>query len=317
MNEISVIVNQVPGEASWNFKEIKEGLEEALSEYQSMIYTDDTIKTAKSDVANLRALAKTIEDRRKEVKEKCLEPYAVIEKQAKELVALIEKPIAAINSQVQDYEKRRKEKVRAEINAYWKQKCAGAIPEELWEKAYGKIYDSRWENATATKKSWKDGIDKGVEEIHEAIEAIKSFNSEFEEDMLRVYYADLSLQGAIKCMNDLKAQKERILEMERQRKEREEKMRQEREAAEQQKAETIQQAQPIEKVGNVQTQAETEPKHENIPPVENKPEMVQEKAPERAYPGGGFATLRITGTPQQLAKIKDYIKFTGATWEEV
>ena len=100
MNEISVVVNQVPGEVSWNFQEVKDRLETALSEYQGMVYTDDTIKTAKSDVANLRALAKTIEDRRKEVKEKCLEPYSVIEKQAKELVALIEKPIAAINEQV-------------------------------------------------------------------------------------------------------------------------------------------------------------------------------------------------------------------------
>ena len=87
MNEISVNVKQEPGKVTWNFEEIKTNLGAALAEYTSMVYDDDSIKSAKTDVATLRALAKTIEDRRKEVKEKCLEPYGVIEKQAKELVA--------------------------------------------------------------------------------------------------------------------------------------------------------------------------------------------------------------------------------------
>lgn len=302
MKEISVVVNQVPGEVSWNFQEVKERLETALSEYQGMVYTDDTIKTAKSDVANLRALAKTIEDRRKEVKEKCLEPYSVIEKQAKELVALIDKPIAAINEQVQDYENRRKQRVRAEIDAYWKQKCV-ELPEAIRDKTHAKIYDSRWENATATKKSWKEGIDKGVAEILGAIETIKSFDSEFEEDMFQEFYMELSLQSAIKRMNELKLQKERILEIERKKQEEAA-----RKAEEQQRAAAIPPSQPTEKVEQAHTPENPEPKHENIPPVEKAPEMVQEK------PG---IVLRIIGNEQQLAKIKDYIKFTGATWEEV
>lgn len=145
MNEISVNVKQEPGKITWNFEEIKTNLEAALAEYTGMVYDDDSIKSAKTDVATLRALAKTIEDRRKEVKEKCLEPYGVIEKQAKELVALMIKPIAAINTQVQDYEKRRKEKARAEIDAYWKQKVvvlrnvSGKKPTSISMTADGKM----------------------------------------------------------------------------------------------------------------------------------------------------------------------------------
>ena len=268
-----------------------------------MVYTDDTIKTAKTDVAELRALAKAIEDRRKEVKEKCLEPYNIIEKQAKELVALVNKPIEAINIQVQDYESRRKEAVRAKIDAYWKQKCA-VLPESIWDAAHSKIYDSRWENATATQKSWKEGIDNGVAEIQGAIETIKSFNSEFEEDMLNSFYADLSLQNAIQKMNSLKAQKECILEMERQRQEREAKL-----AEQQAQPEApVSQPEPIQNLRQADTPQNTAPEHENISQPVNKPEMVQEK------PG---IVLRIVGSEQQLAKIKDYIKFTGASWEEV
>lgn len=303
MNDISVVVNQEVGKVTWNFEEIKKSLEDSVAIYQGMVYTDDTIKTAKTDVAELRALAKAIEDRRKEVKEKCLEPYNIIEKQAKELVALVNKPIEAINIQVQDYESRRKEAVRAKIDAYWKQKCA-VLPESIWDAAHSKIYDSRWENATATQKSWKEGIDNGVAEIQGAIETIKSFNSEFEEDMLNSFYADLSLQNAIQKMNSLKAQKERILEKERQRREREAKL-----AEQQAQPEApVSQPEPIQNLRQADTPHNTAPEHENIPQPVNKPEMVQEK------PG---IVLRIVGSEQQLAKIKDYIKFTGASWEEV
>ena len=305
MNEISVVVSQEPGKVTWNFEEIKKSLEDSVAVYQGMVYTDDTIKTAKSDVAELRALAKAIEDRRKEVKEKCLEPYNIIEKQAKELVALVNKPIEAINIQVQDYESRRKEAVRAKIDAYWKQKCV-VLPENIWEAAHSKIYDSRWENATATQKSWKDGIDNGVAEIHGAIETIKSFNSEFEEDMLNSFYTDLSLQNAIQTMNSLKAQKERILEMERQKKEREARLAEQQEQA--QPVASVSQPTPTHDLRQANMPQNAEPNHENIPQPVNKPEMVQEK------PG---IVLRIVGSEQQLAKIKDYIKFTGASWEEV
>ena len=206
MNEISVVVNQEPGKISWNFADIKKRLEEELTVYQNTAYTDDTIKTAKGDVADLRKLAKAIEDRRKEVKEKCLEPYALIETQAKELTDLIEKPIQAINDQVKDYERRRKEKARAEINAFWVQKAA-ELPEDIREKAKKAIYDERWENATATKKSWREGIENGIRKILDEIGTIKSFASEFEEDMLTVYKDALSLQKAIQKMTELNAQK--------------------------------------------------------------------------------------------------------------
>ena len=119
MNEISVVVKQEPGKVSWNFEEIKQVLEDGLEVYRTTAYTDATIKTAKSDVATLRKLSAAIKERQKEVKDKCLEPYAIIESQAKELIALIEKPINAINDQVQDYERRRKEAARKEIMDYW------------------------------------------------------------------------------------------------------------------------------------------------------------------------------------------------------
>lgn len=320
MNEISVIVKQNPGVVTWNFEEIKKSLEIALSEYQNMIYDDDSIKSAKTDVASLRALAKTIENRRKEVKEKCLEPYAVIETQAKELVSLIDKPIKAINDQVQDYERRRKEKVRAEIEAYWLQKV-NVLPECIWKKAHDRIYDIRWENSTATKKSWKEGIDNGIQQISGDIETIKSFSSKYESDMLQVFYNSLSLQDAIRKMNELNYQEQRILEQ--QRREQEEREAREREEAERAAAEQAskEQTAPAQEKASEMVQTETIENHvvsaSKIPHSQEFPEVRQLQAPEPGYTGVQIATLRINGTPQQIAKIKDYIRFTGASFEEV
>lgn len=321
MNEISVIVNQEPGKVSWNFEEVKSYLEDGLKVYQTTVYTDDTIKSAKTDVAALRKLSASIEDRRKEIKDKCLEPYTVIEAQAKELVALIEKPIEAINIQVQDYEKRRKQKVRAEILAYWQQKAAD-LPEEIREKAVAAIYDSRWENATATKKSWHDGIDAGIQKILSELETIRSMQSEFEEDMLTAYKTSLSLQMAIQKKNDLDAQKRRIMEIERQRKEREEAEERRRQeaaerAAKQEERPALAEPDPVPKQGpSVPNQPDPASRPAPGIPIQQE---VKNPAPEpRNLPDGRqIVTIQICGKPDQIEKVRKYIHFVGAKYREV
>lgn len=337
MNEISVVVTQEPGKVSWNFEEIKKTLENELEVYRTTAYTDATIKTAKSDVAALRKLPVAINERLKEVKDKCLEPYAVIEVQAKELINLIEEPIKAINDQVQDYEKRRKEAARKEILSHWNKK-AEALPEDIREKAYVSIYDKRWENATATKKSWKEGIENGIQKILDEIETIKSFKSEFEEDILTVYKEDLSLQKAIAKMNELKAQQERILEIERKKQEAEKKRKEEEERRVQEEMERAGKENPTGMIpprtptmtrtagslaGMMQPSAApvgASGAHGyggNIPHQAEPVKMVQPEPQTKAYPGGKSIRLIITGTPEQIIKIQDYIRFAGATYQEV
>lgn len=333
MNEIVVSVNQTPGQITWNFEEIKEALRAGLTEYKNTIYTDDTIKSAKTDVANLRKLAKTIEDRRKEVKEKCLEPYGIIEAQAKELTALIDEPIKAINEQVEDYEKRRKESVRAEILTYW-QKSSGSIPEEIRDKVYQKNYDSRWENVTTTKKSWHEAIDKVIEDVTGAIQTIQSLKSEFEKDGVNTYYETLNLQKAIAKMNELKEQQERFRKMEEERRQREEQERLAREAAEK-AAQEAQKEQEVQQTENTITAEPETPKkayevHEMA--EVQKPEikttdpnadhsaqmqMYQQVTAPQDQTVRKTVRLEISGTVEQISKIQKYIAFTGAIFTEV
>ena len=62
MNEISVIVEQTQGLVSANFEEVKRQLYVQMDEYRGMVYTEDSVKSAKEDVATLRKVRKAIEE---------------------------------------------------------------------------------------------------------------------------------------------------------------------------------------------------------------------------------------------------------------
>lgn len=324
MQEITVNVKQDPGKVSWNYEEIKRRLREDLQIYKTTVYTDDTIRSAKADIAYLRKLASQINDRKKDIKAVYLEPYDRFEAQVKEILALIDEPIQAINEQLADYERRRKEKVRAEILAYWQMKSAD-LPEEIREKAYQKIYDTRWENATASKKTWHDGIDNGVMQIQKDLETITSFQSEFEPEMIQTYYLGFSLADAMRKMRDLEDQKRRILERERLRKEAEEK----RKAEEAARQEAIRRAEEEKKIPYEKPAVIAEPRpekaQEGTDPVQME-ESTQSKGksfPEagnaqgQANPGLETIVLQITGTPAQIRKIRGYISYLKAEQKEV
>ena len=115
MNELQVNVTQKPGAVQWNFEELVNALQAQMQQYEAMVYTEDTVKDAKADVTALRKLRGEVESRRKEIRNKCLEPYGVIEEQAKILTGMIDKPIAKISEQVEEYTEKRKQEKTEEI----------------------------------------------------------------------------------------------------------------------------------------------------------------------------------------------------------
>lgn len=318
MNEITVVVKQDPGRVTWNFEEVKGFLAAEMDKYSGLVYTDETIGTAKSDVAYLRSLVKQIEERRKEVKARCLEPYETIEKQAKELVSLINQPIDAINKRVQEYEIRRKDQIKAEISACWRKEVS-RIPEKLRAKAWDKIYDQRWLNVTFSKKIWRSAIETGISGIENDLNAIRGFNSEFQSEMEEAFSWQLSLSDAVNRMNALNEQKQKILEREQRRLEEEtrKKLEAEEAARKAEEAATVPETKnstpevekrPIEAINASKSQESVQKPEENV----QKPQESDNKLQDAAY-----MTLRIYGAPAVLDKIKKYITFTGSRYEEV
>ena len=216
MQEINVLVDQKNGVIGFNFEEIKEVLKNGLKEYKNMEFTEDSKKEAKATVASLRKLKKSVNDKRLEVKKSFMIPYNTFESQVKELDALIDEPINLINNQIEEFERKRIAEKKAMINEVY-----ASIMEEHPDISellpIARIYDSRWENATTTKKSIADAITQHVERVEKDLATIRSMQSEFEDKGIEKYRTTLELSDAIATMNQYQRQKEEIIAREKER----------------------------------------------------------------------------------------------------
>lgn len=221
MNELSLVINQNPGSIELNFDALEEQLDNKLSEYKGAVFTEDTKTIAKAEVANLRKLKKDIEDSRKAVKKKWMEPYDAFEKRMKILSAKVDEPITEINAQVQAFEEERKKAKKEDVTKLFGQMLAEY--EDCKEYiSLDKLYDSRWENATASMKSIKAELAEKMNGIRNAITMIKATRSDKEADALESYKRTLDLNGAIQMITIYEQNKAEALKREEERRAKEE-----------------------------------------------------------------------------------------------
>lgn len=210
MEEIRVNVEQKNGVIGFNFEEIKEKLNSELEIYKNMIFTEDSKTEAKKTIASLRKLKKSVNDKKLEVKKSFMIPYTNFEAQVKELDNLIDEPINFINNQVEEFERKRVEEKKALISEIYAEimaeheEASGYLPLQ-------RIYDSKWENATTTKKAITETITERVDHVEKDLGIIRSMGSEFEDKGIEKYKATLELSDAIEVMNQYQKQKEEIL----------------------------------------------------------------------------------------------------------
>lgn len=210
MEEIRVNVEQKNGVIGFNFDEIKEKLNSELEIYKNMIFTEDSKTEAKKTIASLRKLKKSVNDKKLEVKKSFMIPYTNFEAQVKELDNLIDEPINFINNQVEEFERRRVEEKKSLISEIYTEimadhgEASGYLPLQ-------RIYDSKWENATTTKKAITEAIAERVDHVEKDLGIIRSMGSEFEDKGIEKYKATLELSDAIEVMNQYQKQKEEIL----------------------------------------------------------------------------------------------------------
>lgn len=210
MEEIRVNVEQKNGVIGFNFEEIKEKLNSELEIYKNMIFTEDSKTEAKKTIASLRKLKKSVNDKKLEVKKSFMIPYTNFEDQVKELDKLIDEPINFINNQVEEFERRRVEEKKSLISEIYTEIMAEHV-EASGYLPLQRIYDSKWENATTTKKTITEAIAERVDHVEKDLGIIRSMGSEFEDKGIEKYKATLELSDAIEVMNQYQKQKEEIL----------------------------------------------------------------------------------------------------------
>ncbi len=197
----------------FNKDEIKAYINQNLDKYQGLIYDDSSIKSAKTDRSTLNNFKSALDTKRKEIKNKCLEPYNAFEASIKELIALIDQPLLAIDDQVKDYEARSKAKKRDQALDIYNE-----IFEDYQEViGFDSIEDKRWQNTTYNIKDVKSDIEKIYSNIQTGVKIIKDKKSEFETELLDVFFTtrDLDLDLVFRKEVGLKKAKEAMIEAER------------------------------------------------------------------------------------------------------
>lgn len=211
MQEINLLVEQKNGTIGGNFEELKAALKAELEVYKNMVFTEEAKPEARKAVANLRKLKKSMNDKKLEVKKNFMVPYTDFEAQVKELDKLIDEPINFISGQIEEFERKRVEERKKLISDIYTEIITehDTVTEYLQLQ---RIYDSKWENSTTTKKAIKEGIMKHVEHVEKDLATIHSMESEFEDKGLAKYKATLELSDAIGIMKQYQKQKEEILQ---------------------------------------------------------------------------------------------------------
>ena len=181
---------QFPKVIEFNFAELKQEITEKAELYKNMVYTDETIKEAKADKATLNKFITALEDKRKEVKKQCLQPYEDFEKQIKELVAIVDEPVQLINEQVKAYEDKKKADKLEKIKEFWES------TEHFDWLTCNKIFDQKWLNATTSMKKVQEAITERLKQICSDMDTLNSL-PEFAFEAVEEYKQSLDVNRAI------------------------------------------------------------------------------------------------------------------------
>lgn len=308
MGNNNVVVTQQSAVIHCDFENVKAYLNERLEEYRGVLFTEDTKAEAKQTVADLRKEKKAFEDRVKEVKKEYMKPFEEFSEKATELIEMYDEPINFINGQVADFEKKRIEKKKVEIQSIYNEfiGCDDVLREYL---PLAKIYNPKWENATVKRNAICKEMDEYITKTREAITSIKAMNSDVEEIALNMFKETFDTTKCILYINNHERQKAEILarEQERIRREEEERIRrEEREKMEaerkaQEEKEAILRRAEEEKARAV-ADAQQEAIESLIPSIEGEASLYE---------------YRMSLTKDAKEKLEMYLDSVGIEWEEM
>ena len=116
MNKLQLkVLETKPAQINFNFEEISNHLDGVLKQYEGIVVTEDTIKDGKKVIAELRKGQKSLDDFRKKTKKELTAPVKAFEEQCKELSKKFDEVINPIVEQSEQFEEKRKEEKRIEV----------------------------------------------------------------------------------------------------------------------------------------------------------------------------------------------------------
>ena len=188
----------------WNFEELKSEIIAVSQEYETSVYTDETMKNAKSDRAKLRKFVDAMKSERTAIRKKLLEPDILFGEQIAELTGIVERAIDNIDTQVKDYEQRQRDAKTAKIREFYE--------ENIYDLAeylpFERLFRPEWANASTTMKAVKESMLDTIRKVAEGIAILNEVESPYAGDMKKVFLRTYDIGAAMAERNRLEAEAE-------------------------------------------------------------------------------------------------------------
>lgn len=273
----------------WNFEELKAEISSAAQEYETSVYTDDTIKSAKADRAKLNKFVDALNAKRTDIRKQLLKPDEQFGREVKELTGIVQKAIDNIDGQIKDYERRQREEKTQRIRDFYEENIHD-LAEYL---PFEKVMRPEYANVSTSMKSIKESISTLIQKVGEGLAIINETDSKFVGDMKRVFLQTYDIGAALAERNRLETEeRNREMYMEEQRR-----RKAERDAREQAEAQRIMQA---------GAKAEAAPEA-------TEPQVNAQPAEEPVYE----MRFCVHGTRDQILKLRDFMKANNISFERI
>lgn len=224
MDNLEIKVTQQQGVISTNFETVEAEIKTAMEDYKNYVVTEDSIKVAKKDLAELRKKKTEIDDARKQVKREWEKPLKEFEERCKKLTALVDEPINLINKQLNLFEEERK--------AEKKERCIEIFNESVGNFAdylkFEKVYNDKWLNVSYSETDIRYDISEALTKIRSDLSVIEGLHSEIHDEIIKTYInSDNNLSVAVARNSQYLEDKNRMEKLAKEKAEREEREREE------------------------------------------------------------------------------------------
>lgn len=282
----------------WNYEELKKEIEARSAEYAASVYTDDSIKNAKADRAQLNKFKDALNGKRLEVRRQMLEPYEEFGAQIKSLTDIVQGAIDNIDGQVKDYENRQRKMKEAKIREFYDENIFDMEKYLPFER----VIKPSYLNVSTSMKSIKEEISAMIQKVSEGIALLNDTDSPYVVDMKAEFLKTYDIGAALAVKNRLEAAERKRQEYEAERA----RQKEEREAKE--KAET-------EKLIQAGKKEEAVPEQKPAPQEAPKTAVEQKTVPEEEPVCA--LDFRVYVTKSQMEKLKKFLSDSGIRFEPV
>lgn len=284
-NPLSLIIKEKTlGNLVTNAKDIKAYVEEKLKEYSVDNYAGDAKQAAK-DKAEINAAIKTLNDRRIALEKEWNMPFAEFKNIISETCDMMKTASGKLDVIVKAKEEEEKAQKKAQIIELWNGKNFNLVPLD-------RIFNAKWLNKTTKLAAVDAEIDTIIKNITGDLASLDAFGEDTA-ILKDLYLSTLNLQQTLNKGAELKANRERLAQLEAEKKAREEKEKAENETFGIQEEETKEpENTPVEDTYNVNFETRE----------------VEKVAPKQAAPaaatGGTIYTFNVFGNENEIDSVR-------------